>query len=136
MASIGNITFACEDPASLAAFWSNALDYELEEPPPGLLEAIEAAGGDTNAAAAAVDPEGTGPRLFFKRLPRSNPDQLPIHLDLVTDDRETEVERLRNLGADVVETKTETTGPITETWTVMTDPEGNGFCVHAPVGTE
>ena len=29
-----------------------------------------------------------------------------------------------------VETKTRTTGPYTETWTVMKDPEGNGFCVE------
>ena len=132
MASLGNITFACEDPDALAAFWVAALDYELQEAPPGLLEAIEAEGGDLNAAAAAVDPTGNGPRLFFKKMPRSSPEHMPIHLDLNTDDREAEVERLSELGATEVETKTETTGPYTETWTVMRDPAGNGFCVQAP----
>ena len=132
MASIGNITFAADDPGRLAEFWAAAIDYEVQEAPPGLLEAIEAEGGDRNAAAAAVDPTGRGPRLFFKKLPRSSPEQLPIHLDLEANDRESTVERLTELGATVVETKTETTGPYTETWTVMRDPEGNGFCVQSP----
>lgn len=132
MASIANITFACEDPARLADFWAAAVEYEPEEAPPGLLEAIEAEGDDPNMAAAATDPDGRGPRLFFKKLPKSEPEHIPIHLDIDTDDREAEVERLCELGATVVETKTETTGPYTETWTVMRDPEGNGFCVQAP----
>ena len=132
MATIGNITFACEDPARLAEFWTEAVGYELEEAPPGLLEAIEAEGGDTNAAAAAVDPDERGPRLFFKKLPTADPEQIPIHLDLNTADREAEVARLVECGATVVETKTEQIGPYTETWTVMRDPEGNGFCVAAP----
>jgi predicted enzyme related to lactoylglutathione lyase len=131
MASLGNITFACEDPGGLAEFWASAINYELEEPPPGLLEAIEAEGCNVNAAAAAVDPTGQGPRLFFKKMSRSSPEHIPIHLDLDAEGREAEVERLTELGATVVETKTETTGPYTETWTVMRDPEGNGFCVQS-----
>lgn len=132
MPSIGNITFACDDPPRLAAFWAEALGYEIEEIPPGLLEAIEAEGRDPDEAAAASDPAGQGPRLFFKRMPRSSPEHLPIHLDITVDDREAAVERLSELGATVVETKTETLGPYDETWTVMQDPEGNGFCVQAP----
>ena len=132
MASIGNITFACGDPETLAEFWAEAVGYELQEAPPGLVEAIEAEDGDRNAAAAAVDPEGRGPRLFFKKMAHSSPEHIPIHLDLDAEDREAEVERLAELGATVVETKTETTGPYTETWTVMRDPEGNGFCVQSP----
>ena len=136
MASIGNITFACEDPEHLATFWASAIDYEIEAAPPGLLDAIEAEGGDTNAAAAAVDPDGHGPRLFFKKMDHSSPEHIPIHLDLDADDRDAEVERLLELGATVVETKSETLGPYTETWTVMRDPEGNGFCVQSAAGGE
>ena len=55
--------------------------------------------------------------------------QMPIHPDLGADDREAAVERLEELGASVRETKTEETGDHTATWTVMEDPEGNGFCV-------
>jgi uncharacterized glyoxalase superfamily protein PhnB len=132
MASIANITFACADPARLAEFWAEAIGYEVEDTPPGLLDAIEAEGGDPNRAAAARDPDGTGPRLFFKKLPRTSTENIPIHLDLRCEDRGDEVERLVERGATEVETKTQTTGPYTETWTVMEDPEGNGFCVQAP----
>lgn len=65
-------------------------------------------------------------------MPRTSPEHIPIRLGLTAADRRAEVERLTDLGASVVETETETTGPCTETWTVMRDPEGNGFCVQSP----
>ena len=132
MGTIGNITFACADPDALASFWAAAIGYEREEAPPELMEAIEEAGGDPNAAAAAIDPEGSGPRLYFKKGPRSSPEHIPIHLDVNVEDREAAVDRFAAMGATVVETKSETIGPYTETWTVMRDPEGNGFCVQSP----
>ena len=133
MASIGNITFACDDPTGLARFWSGALGYVLQEVPPGFMEAWIAEGRDPNGAAAAVDPEHMGPRLFFlkmKKRPAVEGTSIPIHLDLSAEDMEVEVERLTSLGAAVVETKTQKTGEWVETWTVMQDPEGNGFCVQ------
>jgi predicted enzyme related to lactoylglutathione lyase len=130
MATLGNITFACEDPASLARFWAAALDYEVQEAPPEFMEAWLAAGGDPNGAAAILDPEGNGPRFFFEKKQKTRTTSIPIHLDLNAPDREEEVERLMGLGASVVETKTRETGPHTEVWTVMQDPEGNGFCVQ------
>ena len=132
MPSIGNITFACEDPHSLATFWAAALEYEIESLPPDIEAALEAAGEDVNAAAAIVDPAAEGPRMFFKKMEKSASDTMPIHLDIETDDREATVEALINIGATKRETKTQTLGPLTETWTVLEDPEGNGFCVQAP----
>lgn len=134
MTSIGNITFACDDPGALADFWAAALDYELEELPAELEEALLDAGRDPNDAAAIVDPDGEQPRLFFKKMPKTETESIPIHLDLNTDDRNATVDRLVELGAKKVETKTQQIGPVTETWTVMEDPEGNGFCVQAPAG--
>lgn len=64
-------------------------------------------------------------------MPRSSPEHIPIHLDLDTDNREAEVEHLTEFGASVVETKTGTTDSVTETWTIMHEPEGNGFCVQS-----
>jgi predicted enzyme related to lactoylglutathione lyase len=58
--------------------------------------------------------------------------ELPIHLDINVPDREAEIERLRGLGAYAVITKTEGLGDFSETFTVMHDPEGNGFCVQGP----
>jgi predicted enzyme related to lactoylglutathione lyase len=130
VASLGNITFACADPARLAGFWAAALGYELQEAPAEFMEAWLAAGRDPNDAAAIVDPGGQGPRFFFKKGARTPTTSIPIHLDLNAEDREAEVERLVALGATVVETKTQSTGPYTEVWTVMRDPEGNGFCVQ------
>lgn len=58
--------------------------------------------------------------------------ELPIHLDVNVPDREAEVERARGLGAHLVATKTHAIGELEETFTVMRDPEGNGFCVQGP----
>jgi hypothetical protein len=133
MASIGNITFACEDPGGLAYFWAEALGYAIQDAPPEFMEAWIAEGRDPNGAAAAVDPRGKGPRLFFLKMdkrPEVEGTSIPLHLDLCAEDRESEVARLVSLGATVVETRTQKTGDWEETWTVMKDPEGNGFCVQ------
>jgi catechol 2,3-dioxygenase-like lactoylglutathione lyase family enzyme len=130
MARLGNITFACDDPEALCSFWVEALGYERQEAPPAFMRAWIAAGGGPNDAAAAVDPAGRGPRLYFQRKPKSPTDTIPIHLDLNADDRRAEVARLVRLGATVVETNRLVIGDLTEIWTVMRDPEGNGFCVQ------
>jgi catechol 2,3-dioxygenase-like lactoylglutathione lyase family enzyme len=130
MARLGNITFACEDPAALCAFWAGALGYQVQDAPPAFMEAWIAAGRDPNGAAAAVDPAGHGPRLFFHKKAKTATESIPIHLDLNADDRGAEVARLVELGATVVETNRRVTGEFTEEWTVMRDPEGNGFCIQ------
>jgi hypothetical protein len=130
-ARIGNITFACEQPVELAEFWQAVTGYVPFESPPELLEEVErlidAGKLDPTGWAMLVPPDGAWPRLLFQRRPKSVTESIPIHLDLNAEDREAEVKRLSGLGATVVETKTGTFG---ETWTVMRDPEGNGFCVQ------
>ncbi len=70
------ITFDCADPAGLAAFWAGALGYRLQDPPGGFesweqaLEAMGVPPGNRNDASAVTGPGGTGPRLFFQRVPR------------------------------------------------------------------
>ena len=129
MAAIQNVTFACNEPDELATFWAETLDYELEPIPPGLVEALEAAGHDPSDARAIFDPTGEGPRLFFKRMPKSSTDHVPIHLDLAVPDREQAVAELVARGATKIETKTLDLGEQQQIWTVMEDPAGNGFCV-------
>lgn len=133
MADLNNITFACEEPVRLAEFWRKALGYEHVEVPPEVQQAVDAdiAAGklDPDAWAMLVSPDGTGPRLLFQRRPKSSPENIPIHLDLTTDDREKEIERLVSLGATRVEERSQKIGQYEEFWTVMKDPEGNGFCV-------
>jgi catechol 2,3-dioxygenase-like lactoylglutathione lyase family enzyme len=115
---LNRITFACDDPQRLAEFWAQVLDgYEVE------------ADGDGWRAA------GEGAQLFFHRMSKSPTIEVPIHLDVNVPDREADLQRLLGLGARLVETKSHQVGELSETWTVMRDPEGNGFCIQSPPDT-
>jgi hypothetical protein len=133
VAVLNNITFACEEPVQLAEFWAAALGYKPIETPPEVLAEVEKAIDrgelDPTGWAMLVHPEGTGPRLLFQRRPKTPTEHIPIHLDVRSEDRHAEVERLVGLGATVVEERSQKIGPYEEFWTVMKDPEGNGFCV-------
>ena len=119
MLRLNHITFACADPARLAEFWAHLLDgYSAEQV------------GESWRAT------GEGPELFFKRMEKSPTIELPIHLDINVPDREAELQRLLGLGAKLVETKSHAIGELSETWTVMRDPEGNGFCIQSPPTVE
>ena len=114
MLRLNHITFACEDPHRLAEFWASLLDgYSVED----------------NFA------RGDGPELFFDKREKSPAIELPIHLDVNVPDREVELHRILELGGKLVETKSHQIGELTETWTVMRDPEGNGFCIQSPPKT-
>ena len=114
MLRLNQITFACEDPHRLAEFWASLLDgYSVED----------------NFA------RGDGPELFFDKREKSPTIELPIHLDVNVPDREAELQRILELGGKLVETKSHQIGELTETWTVMRDPEGNGFCIQSPPKT-
>jgi hypothetical protein len=91
-----------------------------------------------NAASAIVDPEGRGPRLYFQRVPEPKVVKNRVHLDLNVgggrqvplEERrvriDAAVDRLRALGAAPLR-------PVEERgeyWVVMTDPEGNEFCLQ------
>jgi predicted enzyme related to lactoylglutathione lyase len=119
MLRLNCITFACEDPARMAGFWTALLDgYEVEP------------SGDARFA------RGDGPALFFHQRQKSPTLELPIHLDVNVPDREAELDRLLDLGARLVETKSHQIGDLSEIWTVMRDPEGNGFCIQSPPNTD
>src|SRR6266568_2831630 len=117
MLSLVHVTFSCEEPARVAEFWGQLLDYET------------AAAGDSWLA---TDPRGEGTRLLFNRMPKSPTIELPIHLDVNVPDREAELARVLELGGHLVETKSHSVGDLEEMWTVMRDPEGNGFCIQSP----
>jgi predicted enzyme related to lactoylglutathione lyase len=112
-----HITFSCDDPARLAGFWGQLLDYET------------AAAGDSWFA---TDPRGEGTQLLFSRTPKSPTIELPIHLDINVPDREAELARVLELGGHLVMTKSHSAGELEWRWTVMRDPEGNGFCIQSP----
>jgi hypothetical protein len=138
------ITFDCADPAALAAFWVEALGYQVQEPPAGFAswpEALTAMGVPTerhNDASAAVDPTGAGPRLFFQRVPEGKQAKNRVHLDvraapgLRGEQRmaalEAEAGRLIEHGATRLQ-RFDPAPPLQGGHLVMADPEGNEFCL-------
>ena len=138
------VTFDSADPAALAAFWGEALGYQVQAPPPGFdswdaaLDAWGVPPDHRNDASAVVDPEGNGPRVFIQKVPEGKTAKNRVHLDvraapgLEGDERmaalEAECERLVALGATRV-SRTEPAPPMAMGTIVMTDPEGNEFCL-------
>jgi len=128
----------------MASFWSAALHYRLQDPPAGFdswpawLTAQGIPESEWNSASAVVDPDGRGPRLYFQRVPEMKVIKNRVHLDLnVGGGPEAplgkrqqlvneEVERLQGEGANKLRAVEERC----EYWVVMTDPEGNEFCVQ------
>ncbi|WP_314176327.1 VOC family protein [Streptomyces winkii] len=144
MARDVQITVDCADPARLARFWAEAMGYRLQ-PPPGEFEtwdqALEAMGVPPerrNDASAVVDPEGSGPRVFFQRVPEGKQTKNRLHLDVRAapgfqgDERmaalEAEAERLLSHGATRL-ARHEPAPPLGAGHIVMADPEGNEFCL-------
>jgi catechol 2,3-dioxygenase-like lactoylglutathione lyase family enzyme len=138
------ITLDCADPAALAAFWAEVLGYRLQDPPAGFgswdqaLEAMGVPPARRNDASAIVDPEGSRPRLFFQRVPEPKTAKNRVHLDvraapgLEGDVRmaalEDEARRLVALGATRL-ARHEPAPPMSMGHLVLTDPEGNEFCL-------
>jgi len=67
---------------------------------------------------------GRLPGLLFVRVPEAKSVKNRLHLDFRPDDRDAEVQRLLALGATRAEV-----GQGEQSWVVLTDPEGNEFCV-------
>ena len=105
-----------QDPSRIAGFWEAALGwrrtYEQDdeivlEPPAGSPE------------------DGVAPDLLFLRVPEGKAVKNRLHIDLRPDDQAAEVRRLEALGAHVTDVGQ---GPEV-TWVVLSDPDGNEFCV-------
>ncbi len=126
------VTFDAHGPAALLDFWCEVLGYEREPLSEQTRAGLVAAGIDPETSgglfAAAVDPEGVRPRLLALRVPEGKTAKNRLHLDVRVGGPEAiapEVERLVRLGARHVADFCE----HGSTWAVMTDPEGNEFCV-------
>lgn len=144
MARHVQVVFDCADPDAQAEFWSQALGYQLQPPPPGhhSWESFLEANGMRDRigqASAIVDPEGSGPRVFFQRVPEPKVAKNRVHLDVIVvgrdevpvDERKRRLQSaadgLVKLGARVIRPVSE---EAEEYWVVLQDPEGNEFCVQ------
>ncbi|PSL36793.1 hypothetical protein CLV49_0391 [Labedella gwakjiensis] len=133
------VTFDASDPHALAAFWADLLSYEVEDHAEfvdsllatGQLAPEEVIVRDGRSAfadvAAASDPSGEGPRLFFQKVPEPKTSKNRVHVDVRVPEerREDESKRLIDKGATLLWI-TSDRGPTTYT---MQDPEGNEFCL-------
>jgi hypothetical protein len=104
------------DPEALGRFWAEALGWEdrMDEDGDVWVEP-----GEGHVLRGRCAP------LLCIAVPDDKRSKNRLHLDLVPDDQEVEVERLLALGAS----KPDIGQSGTESWVVLADPEGNEFCV-------
>ena len=95
---------------------------QMMEDSHGIIATAEAMG------AIALFPNGRpGPKLLLQQVAEPKAGKNRMHLDIEVPDIEPEAERLVALGATRVQD--ETLSEHGTTWVLMTDPEGNEFCV-------
>ena len=118
--SVAALTIDSADPAALADFWGKALGRPVS---PGAVT------GDT-----AVDVTGpdSGPRMILHNPPEPGTANNSVHLVLITDHYDEEIERLTGLGArplNEIKLPAVRSGLITYMvrQTTFADPEGNEF---------
>jgi hypothetical protein len=107
---VKTVTFDCADALVLARFWAAALGSDVDE--------------DSTPERAYVEAPGWGgPNMWFVRVPEPKTAKNRLHFDLrAPGPIQDEVARLVALGAAVLRPGNDLT--------VMSDPEGNEFCVE------
>ena len=105
----------------LADFWCEVLDHRVLDQ---TAEAVEIGAAELTADDARRAP--VVPTLVFVPVPEGKTVKNRVHIDVSPIDRsqQEEVDRLLALGATRVDI-----GQGDVSWVVMTDPEGNEFCV-------
>ena len=107
----------CGDLGRSARFWCGVLGYTALPSPSGRYRSL-------------VPDGGRGIEVLLQRVDDGKPAKNRLHLDLRTADLGAEVGRITALGASVL-----TEQPVSEEgwrWHVLTDPDGNEFCVLQP----
>jgi hypothetical protein len=146
------VTLDAHDPRALSRFWRDVLGY-VRPAPPGVdlpeyadplaawddfLARVGVPEHERTSSSAIEDPDGHGPRLFFQQVPEAKKAKNRVHLDVRAapgmqgQERmaalEAECDRLVALGATRVR-RYEPAPPMSAGHLVLTDPEGNEFCL-------
>lgn len=111
------VVIDCSDLHRAAQFWTSVLGY-LD------------AGGSSSTYRSLLPADGVGIEVLLQRVLDEKRQKNRVHLDLRTPDLESEVSRVRGLGATPV-----TSEPVLEEgwrWHVLADPDGNEFCILQP----
>ena len=116
MLKIQCITIDSEDLQLVSNFWSEVLGWRITH---------------TSEDEVVIEPpigsplENIAPDLLFIKVPNGKKTKNRMHFDLRPDDQLTEVARVEHLGATKVDIGQGDEVP----WIVMSDPEGNEFCI-------
>jgi len=116
----------CLDVKKQAAWWAEALDwriiFETDD------ECVIIPSWVDETALRDLPWERRGPGMVFVPVPEGKTVKNRLHIDLAphtSQDRDAEIARLESLGAR----RADVGQPADTSWTVLTDPEGNEFCV-------
>ncbi len=109
---VGSVVIDCNDFEVMSSFWQQALRYEPRDSPEAGWVVLR-------------DPQARGVNVSLQQVPEKPAEKNRLHLDLYTEDPETEIERLVGLGAS----SHRRTSEPGEDFVVLEDPEGNLFCV-------
>jgi catechol 2,3-dioxygenase-like lactoylglutathione lyase family enzyme len=116
--TLGVVVLGITDVQRAAAFWAQALGYEVRSD------------GFGGWATVLQPPDGApGARIALQRSETAPPDHPRLHLDLHvadTAEQQAEVERLVSLGASRVGWDSYPDDPD---FVVLADPDGNRFCI-------
>jgi predicted enzyme related to lactoylglutathione lyase len=107
----------CSDLERAAKFWTSVLGYVSDGEAEGNYQSL-------------VPADGIGVEVMLQRVSETKMIKNRVHLDLRTRDLDVETTRVLALGATPV-----TSEPIVEygwTWHILSDPDGNEFCVLQP----
>ena len=110
---IGSIAIACYEFDKMLVFWQETLHYIPREPAKGGWVVLR-------------DPDRKMPNVSLNQVPRKDSGRRSrLHLDLYTNNRETEIERLIKIGASRYSWRYKQD----DDFVVLEDPDGNLFCV-------
>jgi predicted enzyme related to lactoylglutathione lyase len=110
---IAVIAIDAVNPRLVADFWCEVLGWQVVEEEPGVISIAPA--------------DLAGPTIDVARVPEGKTVKNRLHLDLRADGTSTraELQRLLDLGA----VRTDVGQAPDSTWVVLSDPEGNEFCL-------
>ncbi|MDQ2742094.1 MAG: VOC family protein [Chloroflexota bacterium] len=115
---VGRIAFIqvdCRNPAGLAAFWGALLAVEIQE--------------QVGQCLCLQPQDVASPGLCFQAVPEAKTSKNRVHLDIAVSDIDRAAHRVKELGGGQV--SPEDVEEHGWRYRVMTDPEGNAFCLTA-----
>ena len=121
------VVIDCHDVKAQSRWWAEVLGWQIAYEADDEVVVVPAHLLDDGRE---IPPAERGPGLVFVPVPETKTLKNRLHIDLAPakdDDQEAEVRRLESLGARRADI-----GQGEVSWVVLTDPEGNEFCVLSP----